>query len=170
MLKNIVLIFTIILITSSLYAQDTDDSAVTTYYLIRHAEKDRSNPSNKNPNLTEKGKKRALKWSEVLNPFGIDAVYSTNYNRTLNTARPTANANNLIINTYHPFKINIQQFLKDTKGKSVLIVGHSNTTANFANKLIGKEIYPEIKDDNNANLYIITINGDKIEHVLIKMK
>ena len=100
----------------------------------------------------------------------IEAVYSTSYKRTQNTALPTAKNNNLIINTYHPFKIDMQQFLKDTKGKSVLIVGHSNTTPGFANILIGKEVYSDIDDTNNANLYIVTIKGEQISHVLVKMK
>jgi len=30
------------------------------FFLIRHAEKDRTDPDNKNPNLNEKGKLRAL--------------------------------------------------------------------------------------------------------------
>jgi len=33
-----------------------DSQTITTYYLIRHAEKDRSNPDNKNPHLTDKGR------------------------------------------------------------------------------------------------------------------
>jgi hypothetical protein len=97
-------------------------------------------------------------------------VYSTNYKRTLSTALPTAVHNKLTIKIYHPFKIDMLQFLKDTKGKSVLVVGHSNTTPGFANKLIAKEIYQDIDDNNNANLYIVTIDGKQISHVLVKMK
>jgi len=167
MMKKHYLIISFLLFTISSFAQEVEKS---TYFLIRHAEKDRSDATNKNPDLTEKGKERALKWSEIFTEFDINAVYSTKYNRTLNTAKPTADANNLAIKTYHPFKIDMTRFLTDTKGKNVLIVGHSNTTASIANKLIGKEIYPEIKDDNNANLYIVTINGEQISHVLVQMK
>jgi len=166
-MKRFILSVFLSIITLSLFAQE---SSTSTYYLIRHAEKDRSDKTNRNPNLTTEGQKRAVKWSEVLNKFGINAVYSTNYNRTLNTGKPTAEANNLKIKTYHPFKIDMSVFLKETSGKNVLIVGHSNTTASFANKLIGREVYEEIKDDNNANLYIVTIHGDKTSHVLIKMQ
>ncbi len=166
-MKHSLLVILITLASLTTFAQESD---TTTYYLIRHAEKDRSDATNKNPSLTKEGQQRAIKWSEVLAKFGIDAVYSTNYNRTLDTAKPTAQEHNLTIKTYHPFKIDLNAFLKETKGKNVLIVGHSNTTANFANKLIGSKVYEEIKDDNNANLYIVTVDEKKTSHVLIKMQ
>ena len=170
MYKRILLLFAIILFTSPLLAQSAKTDTISTYFLIRHAEKDRSDATNKNPNLTEQGTLRAKRWNELLSQFHIDKVYSTNYNRTLQTAMPTAKNNNLTITTYHPFKIDMQQFLKDTKGKSVLIVGHSNTIPSFVNKLIGKETYQDIDDANNANLYIVTIKGDKKSHVLLVLK
>jgi len=166
-MKKYYLLYIVALLSFSAFCQENDKS---TYYLIRHAEKDRSDTTNKNPDLTIKGQERAIKWSQVLSKFGIEAVYSTNYNRTLQTGKPTADDNSLTIKTYHPFKIDMEAFRKETNGKNVLIVGHSNTTAAFANKLIGKDAYPEIKDDNNANLYIVTVEGEKISHVLIKMK
>ncbi|MCF6346671.1 MAG: histidine phosphatase family protein [Flavobacteriaceae bacterium] len=166
-MKKYFFLLSLLIIICSSYAQENTTS---TYYLIRHAEKDRSDTTNKNPSLTENGQQRAEKWSQLFEQFQIDAVYSTNYKRTQNTALPTAKKNNLTIKTYHPFKIDMKQFLKDTKGTSVLIVGHSNTTPSFVNKLIGKEVYKDIDDTNNANLYIVTIKGEQISHVLVKIK
>jgi len=166
-MRKYYLLYIVALLSFSAFSQENEKS---TYYLIRHAEKDRSDATNKNPDLKIKGQERAIKWSQVLTKLGIDAVYSTNYNRTLQTAKPTADDNSLTIKTYHPFKIDMEAFRNETNGKNVLIVGHSNTTAAFANKLIGKDVYPEINDDNNANLYIVTVEDGKISHVLIKMK
>ena len=39
------------------------EQRTTTYYLIRHAEKDRTDSLNRNPNLTEQGLERAKKWA-----------------------------------------------------------------------------------------------------------
>ena len=50
--------------------------------------------------------------------------------------------------------------MKKTKGKTVLIVGHSNTTPMFTNGLLGEKKYDMIADDNNSNLYIVTISDD----------
>lgn len=47
-----------------------------------------------------------------------------------------------------------------TKGKTVLIVGHSNTTPKFVNDLLGEVKYQDIADNNNANLYKVTITND----------
>ncbi|WBX72362.1 SixA phosphatase family protein [Tenacibaculum retecalamus] len=139
----------------------------TTYYLIRHAEKDRTDVTNKNPNLNDKGLERAKKWATYFKDINLDAVYSTNYNRTMQTAKPTVESKGLQVLSYSPRKLFDKKFQKETKGKTVLIVGHSNTTPFFANKILGKDKYQQIDDNNNANLYIITVNGSKTS-VLLK--
>ncbi|RNC79843.1 MAG: phosphoglycerate mutase [Winogradskyella sp.] len=144
------------------------EQKTTTFYLIRHAEKDRSDKSNRNPHLTEKGLKRADNWANVLKDVKFDAVYSTNYNRTKETALPTAKANNLELKLYDPRNLDLKQFSDETYGKTVLIVGHSNTTPMFANGLLGEKKYEMIADDNNANLYIVTVKpDDKSSTVLV---
>jgi 2,3-bisphosphoglycerate-dependent phosphoglycerate mutase len=139
----------------------------TTYYFIRHAEKDRTNPSDKNPHLTEVGNTRANSWSNILGEVKFDAVYSTDYNRTKETAQPTVTKNNLEITIYDPKNIDAISFIKETKGQTVLIVGHSNTTPEFVNKILGQNKYGDIDDSNNGNLYIVTISGDKISDQLL---
>ncbi|MEM6719014.1 MAG: phosphoglycerate mutase family protein [Bacteroidota bacterium] len=138
----------------------TDTPTTSVYYLIRHAEKDRSDTTNKNPDLTEQGNKRAANWASIFEKVPFDAVYSTDYNRTKQTAQPTAAAKELQVQIYNPYKLKINQFLKETSGKTVLIVGHSNTTPDFVNRLIDREDYELIADDNNGNLYIVTITGE----------
>ena len=63
-------------------------NSCTEVYLIRHAEKDRTDPLNKNPHLNENGKERSLLWNEYFKNNKIDAIYSTNYNRTIETILP----------------------------------------------------------------------------------
>jgi broad specificity phosphatase PhoE len=132
----------------------------TTYYLIRHAEKDRSDKTNRNPILTAKGLQRAQKWANTFKDVKFDAVYSTDYNRTKETASPTAKANNLELEFYNPNNLEIEDFIAKTKGKTVLIVGHSNTIPEFTNRLLGNKKHSDIADDNNANLYIVTQTGN----------
>jgi broad specificity phosphatase PhoE len=54
-----------------------------------------------------------------------------------------------------------EEFAAATKGKTILIVGHSNTTPVFANKILGESKYKNMNDDDNASLYIVTIVGSK---------
>ena len=160
--------FLFIFAFSLLSACSSDDT--TTYYLIRHAEKDRTDKTNRNPNLNFEGEKRAQKWSEYFNNIDLDAVYSTNYNRTIETATPTAMSKKLEIIKYDPRKMYDSIFQQNTKGKTVLVVGHSNTTPVFANKILGEKKYENIDDNNNANLYIVTIIGDKITSEIEKVE
>ena len=78
------------------FAQEKENTKnITTYYLIRHAEKDTSDKTNRNPSLTNLGIKRANNWARILINVDFHAVYSTNYIRTKVTAKPTADKHNL---------------------------------------------------------------------------
>lgn len=150
-----------------IHAQEQTNSATTTYYLIRHAEKDRSDKTNKNPNLNEDGTQRAENWSKVFEHVPFDAIYSTNYNRTIETATPTAETKELKIQFYDPRKLYAEEFAEATFGKTVLIVGHSNTTPAFVNAILGEQKYEDMDDNYNGSLYIVTITeGNKIDQLL----
>jgi 2,3-bisphosphoglycerate-dependent phosphoglycerate mutase len=156
-MKKFITLFTFIFIVFNSCTSDE----TTTYYLIRHAEKDRTDTSNKNPNLNLIGLERAKKWAFYFKNIELDAVYSTNYNRTQQTATPIAKSKKLDILSYDPRNMNDSIFQKKTKGKSVLIVGHSNTTPVFTNKILEGNMYEDMNDHDNASLYIVTITGDK---------
>ena len=157
-MKKILLLF---VFAFSLLSSCTPEVTTTKYYLIRHAEKDRTDEKDRNPNLNENGQKRAKKWATYFKNIDLDAVYSTNYNRTQQTATPTAKSKNLEIKSYDPRKLYDSIFKIDTKGKTVLVVGHSNTTPVFANKILGEKKYENMDDHDNSSLYIVTITGDK---------
>jgi broad specificity phosphatase PhoE len=142
----------------------------TRYYLIRHAEKDRTDTTNRNPNLTEKGEERAKKWANYFKDINLDAVYATNFLRTMQTATPTAESKKLEIQNYDPEKMYDAVFKSATKGKTIFIVGHSNTTPVFVNKIIGENKYENMDDKDNASLYIVTITGDKKSTRIVKVE
>ena len=161
-MKTLCLILTLATMSFNSFSQDKQSETtkdVTTYYFIRHAEKEAVGPTNKNPHLSEEGFKRAENWSAILGNIAFDAIYSTNFYRTIETASPTSKKNNLSITSYDFSKTmkEIDTFLKETKGKTVLIVGHSNTSPVFANAVIGNKKYENMSEDNFGNLYIVTI-------------
>ena len=141
-------------------AEDFYDNVTSTFYFIRHAEKDRSDPENIDPELSQKGLGRAMHWAEILADVSLDAVYTTDFERTAMTAAPTSIKNDIKVQFYDPETLNIEQFKVDNLGKNVLIVGHSNTTPNFVNKMIGEDKYSDIEDTDNGSLFIVqAING-----------
>ncbi len=141
----------------------------STFYLIRHAEKVRTNKSDRDPKLNEKGILRALDWKEYFLDKDITKIYSTNYKRTLETVKPFQEAIGLATIVYSPSSIDYKDFISSNKGEIVLVVGHSNTIPNFVNELINDQVYAQIDDLNNSNLYIVNLCDSSISHRLIKV-
>jgi broad specificity phosphatase PhoE len=164
-MKKKILLF---VFTFSLLLSCTSEKT-TTYYLIRHAEKDRTDIANSNPNLNFEGEKRAQNWANYFKEINLDAIYSTKYNRTIQTATPTSQEKKIEIQHYNPNKMYDSIFVQETKGKSVLVVGHSNTTPVFVNSIIGVKKYNNMDDNDNASLYIVTIIGDKKTSIIEKV-
>ena len=101
-----------------------------------------------------------MHWAEILKDVPLQAIYSTDYARTSMTAAPTSVKLNVDVQYYDPQTIDVAQFKADNLGKSVLVVGHSNTTPDFVNKMIGEEKYPAMDDTDNGSLFIVQIiNG-----------
>ncbi|MGB5648177.1 MAG: phosphoglycerate mutase family protein [Muriicola sp.] len=163
--KSLIILFAL----STLFYNCKEDSklegadigpVVSTFYFIRHAEKDRNDPENKDPELNQKGLGRAMHWAEILSDASINAIYTTDYARTTMTAAPTEVKNDLIRQYYDPSMIDIAAFKAENLGKNVLVVGHSNTTPDFVNKMIGEEKYSPMDDTDNGSLFIVQQIGD----------
>lgn len=145
-----------------------DQKSVSTFYLIRHAEKDRSNSDDADPELNQQGLGRAMHWAEILDAVALDAIYSTDYNRTAMTAAPISVKKNIDVQYYDPKTVDIDQFKADNLNKNVLIVGHNNTTPEFVNQLLGEEKYNAIDDSENGTLFIVqVVNGVAIDTQLL---
>lgn len=162
--KLIFLLFPLILISCHSREKkdpiDLDSETITTYYLIRHAEKVRTDASNKDPELTEKGMERAKKWELFFQKVDLDHIYSTDYKRTQQTVKDIAERKKLIVKSYDPAILFSEEIKKEVNGKTVLIVGHSNTTPKFVNMILGTEKYEDMNDDDNSSLFMITVIGN----------
>ena len=141
--------------TASAFLKPAD----ATYYLIRHADKVRGPNAGSDPELNEIGQARAQFWAEELKEVSFDAVYSTDYKRTLKTAAPTAEANDLEVQLYDPTELYSKEFQHKTAGKTVLVVGHSNTTPAFVNEILGEPKYDDIDDALYGFLYVVRVKN-----------
>lgn len=141
---------------------------ITNYYFIRHAEKDTTDASNQDPKLTETGKKRAQDWVRTFKDIDFDLIYSSDYKRSINTAKPIANAKNKEIKFYNTEKLNDKDFQENTKNKTVLVVGHRNLNPEWVNYILGKKKYQELEENVYGSLFIVTIhpNGERTSQVL----
>jgi len=135
------------------------DSEITTFVLVRHAEKiDNSS----DPDLSTQGYERADQLARMFDEMKIDAVYSTDRIRTKETIRKLAESNSLDIRMYDVQTpgATASQWIEEHRGDIVFISGHSNTTPAFANALLGKPHFDGSFDESDyGNLLIITISG-----------
>ena len=147
---------------------ENDDVTVSTFYFIRHAEKDRSNPEEIDPELTQRGLGRAMHWAEILNGVDLNAIYTTDFQRTTMTAAPTAVKQDLTVTYYDPDEIDLELFKSNNLGGNVLVVGHSNSTPAMVNKLLGAEKYEPMDDYDNGSLFIVQMVGDEITDLRLR--
>lgn len=129
---------------------------ITTFILVRHAEKE--NDGTSNPNLSIEGKNRASNLANLLKETHVDAILSTPYKRTFSTVQPLAEAKKLTIETYEAMKDDeMDRILNKYKGLTVVICGHSNTTPWTVNYFLGTAEYPPFEDSDYDNLIILDV-------------
>lgn len=149
-------------------AQVADTPTISTFYLIRHAEKDRTNSQDSDPELNQDGLTRAMQWANMFDPLELDAIYSTNYQRTEMTAAPTSVKKGIDIQYYEP-GMDVDAFKKENEGLNVLVVGHSNTIPVLTNQLLGETKYDQLDDTDNSSLFIIRIIDGKATDIRLSM-
>jgi broad specificity phosphatase PhoE len=140
----------------------SDDTVV---FLVRHAEKTEAKDD---PALSAAGRQRSRQLANLLSDAGIDHIYSTDFNRTRETASPLAGMTGLYVELYtwdNP--VALAQSLKQD-GKRHLVVGHSNTTTELVT-LLGGDPGTEIEESSEYDrLYILTINSGGVTTLLIR--
>ncbi|RIJ42815.1 SixA phosphatase family protein [Pontibacter oryzae] len=134
----------------------------TTVYLVRHAEKDISDPGNEDPGLTPEGQTRAEALRNLLQGQQIGALYATKYTRTKNTVQPLAEARKLEVQLYeaHDFAGIKDTILKENAGQTVVVSGHSNTILPIIEALGAKRPVPDITDMEYDYIFKVTITPD----------
>lgn len=120
-----------------------------TLFLLRHAEK----RDGINPNLSEAGQARAEYLVSMLKNKEIKHIFSTNYNRTLETVKPLSQELDIVVTHYNPRQLTaLVKQLKTLKGNTV-IVGHSNTTPQLVKLLTDQDV--TINEDQFDKLFVI---------------
>lgn len=144
-------------------ATDKTEAAPTTLYLVRHAEKDISDPANQDPGLTPAGAQRAEALRALLEGQQVDALYATKYIRTKNTLQPLADARQLELRVYeaHDFEHLRTLILEQHQGETVVIAGHSNTILPIIEAFGATPPVTEIPDSIYGQLFklVVPVSG-----------
>jgi len=154
------LLLSLLLLTTAIPSVAQQNSDITTFVLVRHAEKV---DDSADPDLSPEGYQRAERLTEMLRNITFDNIYSSDRIRTRETVRKIADQNSVDILLYEPHQpeAEVNRLLNSNSGKTVLVSGHSNTTPFFANELLGREHFEDKFDESDyGNLLIITIDGN----------
>lgn len=132
-------------------AAGTADAAV---FVVRHAE--RADAKDDASLLSRRGRKRAKLLARVLAAVPLKAVYTTEYERTQQTARPAAEAKGLTVTVTDSEKAAaLAAELKALPAeRDVLVVGHTDTIPDIL-KGLGVAEAVTIPDGEYDNLFIV---------------
>lgn len=126
-------------------------------FLVRHAEKILDA---KDPDLTPAGNLRALELSKILRSAKLQFIHSSDYNRTKQTAAPTASVFGLEVMLYDPRDLPAMAEKLKYMGGRHLVVGHSNTTPQLTELLGGDPVSEIYEKSEYDRLYIVNIAND----------
>jgi broad specificity phosphatase PhoE len=131
----------------------------TTVILVRHAEKvdDSADAA-----LSAAGLRRADALALALADAGVQAVFTTQYQRTRDTAAPLVQRLGLAPQVLAAaggtaaHAAQVADRVRQHAGRTVLVVGHSNTVPAIIAALGGPELV--IADDEYANLFVLQLS------------
>jgi broad specificity phosphatase PhoE len=140
------------------------------FYLVRHAEKIEPAPVDapRDPSLTERGHRRAAELARLLSAEGLTAVYSSDYQRTRQTAAPVAAALGVEVQIYDAGDLeSLAEQLRRAGGRA-LVVGHSNTTPQLAALLDGEAGPPIDEAVEFDRLYVLHVGTDGVTTSMLR--
>jgi broad specificity phosphatase PhoE len=140
----------------------------TVVVIVRHAEK-AAEPAD-DPPLTTAGVVRARHLAVLLGTADVQAVIATQLIRSQETARPTAEAHGLAIETITR-RLPIADHARDVAnavrrhpGKTVLVVGHGETVAAIVAALGGPRL-ADLCGSDYSNLYTLILDGSSVRFI-----
>jgi phosphohistidine phosphatase SixA len=133
----------------------------TTVFVVRHAEKDPT-PGLKDPPLTGIGQQRAEALRETLGAYPVAALYTTDTVRTRATLAPLAAALGLEPQVYEAAQPDVlaARLRERHRGRTVVVVGHSNTVLPLIEALGAARPVSELTDADYDYLFEVTLRPE----------
>jgi phosphohistidine phosphatase SixA len=156
-------VFVILLVLTALAAASCDrgsQQGSTVVLIVRHAEK--ASDAEDSP-LNEAGVRRAQALADVASAANVSTVYTTQFRRNHDTARPLAERTGV---TVTEVPVNLQNpgdygrrlartILEKHGGQTVVVVGHANTVGSVVEGLTGRP--HQLGDIQYSYLFVVTV-------------
>ena len=174
MLKNLACAVAVLLLSAPAVPTGGVE-APTVVIVVRHAEK--AAAEGNDPPLSDAGRRRAERLADIAERAGVQHVYTTQFRRTRDTARPLAERLKLDAQAIELTRENIgahpaalaREITSRHKGKTVLVVGHSNTAARVAAALSGRAI-PDLDNATEFDALFVVVIPDAGPARLVRAK
>jgi broad specificity phosphatase PhoE len=143
-------------------AAPSPPAPATVVIVVRHAERA---PGTGDPPISEAGQARALALAEVGKAAGVSVIITTQLQRTKQTAAPLATALGItpvVINTQADVArhaAEIAAAVRQNAGKTVLVVGHSNTVPAIVAALGGPK-FADLCEPEYDNVFTVVIDAE----------
>ena len=143
---------------------------VTTVILVRHAEKVDDALAD-DVALSDEGMARATELARVLQRTKIDAIYTTQWLRTRQTAEPIAKAQRVIpavARSGRTYAADLGKKIRaEHSGKTTLVIGHSNSTRDVLREL-GITDAPYIPETQYDDLFVVSLARQEAKLVSLR--
>lgn len=153
--KLLLLLVLICCLANTVLAQRTD------IWIVRHGEKDKSDPENSNPALSAEGRIRAEELAVHLKEVKFNIAFSTPFKRTHQILEPLVKKNKIDIKDYRNIEVLANDIIKDYIGKTIVIAGHSNTILEIIEAFGLKRPIEVVTEKDYSYLFHVIIDGDQ---------
>ena len=148
----------LVFLSLSLLFINVISAQTTTVWIVRHAEKDKSNPQDNDPSLSDEGKIRVSDLAKYLKKVKFDVAFATPTKRTHQTLDSLVIPK--VIN-YKDIKSLVDSIKTNYVGKTVMVAAHSNTVLEIIEALGGKKPKEELTDDDYDYIFELSVKEDK---------
>ena len=143
-------------------AAQTDEASL--FVLVRHAEKV---DDSRDAKLSAAGEKRAQALARLLADMELNAVFTTDFRRTRDTAQPVARHFGVELTVYDGADIaGFAASLRESSTRA-LVVGHSNTTPALV-RALGGDPGSAIDEYEYDRVYIVVVRGGETTTALLR--
>ncbi|MDX1395749.1 MAG: phosphoglycerate mutase family protein [Gemmatimonadota bacterium] len=154
----IVAAFAIGMLATPVTAQQASETDATVVVLVRHAE--RQDSDGDDPGLSPAGEERAATLAHVLSHLDVDAIYTSQFRRTRETAVPLASATGLTPEVVDAR--DMPALLERVRGgphRTIVVIGHSNTVPAIA-RALGAPAVGDISEGTYDDMLVVRLAGD----------
>lgn len=158
--RHSVLLIPLVALLAAAWAPST--APATVVLVVRHAERA---PGSGDPPISEIGRARARALAEIGTAAGVNVVITTQLQRTRQTAEPLVRAMGItpVVIATQPdiakHAAEIAAAVRQHSGRTILVVGHSNTVPAIVAALGGPKL-PDLCDADYDSLFTVVIDAE----------